>query len=219
MARRSHTRAEGSDAAVLARSARIRYAATDATSALIFLWTWIAPGSVFFADVDAMGLVYAVEFASLHAAGMLAMFVLSDRLRPWLRGVGVCGVGALYLAIFVNLGLKAGIWWPAAVLAVLVFGKLQHALFRPPEENKALRFGLQWAGPTALFVLLTGVAFALPWPHLGITPSPDEGRISADGATEAGAHVLVVAGTLYFSVIALLKYRFASYLIAHKVER
>jgi hypothetical protein len=166
-----------------------------------------------------MELVYVVEFMSLHAAGMLAGFIVSERMHASLRVFGIVVLGGLYVAFFVYLGMQAEIWWPAAVMAMFIYGKIGHALFRPRDPNHRFRFGLQWGGSTALFVLLTGLAFALPWPHLGIAPSPDEGRVLADGATEAPAHTLMVAGTLYFSILALIKYRFAGYFLAHRTQR
>lgn len=198
------------------RAERIGFAVTDAVTALIFLWTWVAPGSVFFADTTAMEAVYVVEFASLHAAGVLGMFIVSERMRNWQRFAGIAALGALYVWFFVPLGIRAGMWWPAVVMVLFVFSKIRHALFRRRGDDHRFHFGLQWGGSTALFVVLTFLAMALPWPHLGIAPDPEEGKLLQDGARRGASHALVVAGFLYFSAIAAIKYRWAGYFLAHR---
>lgn len=185
----------------------------DLLTAIAFAWTWIAPGSVFFADVNSMGLVYMVEFASLHAAGFLVALIFAQRIHRGLRVLGICVLGAVYVGLFASLGVQSGVWWPAGVLLIFVTGKIWHVMFRPTGSDSAFHYGVQWAVATGLFVLLTGLAFALPWPHLGITPDPQAGKVLADGATQGSAHVVIVAGTLYFSAVAAVKYRFAAYFL------
>jgi hypothetical protein len=184
----------------------------------MFLWTWVAPGSVFFADANTMEMVYVLEFASLHAAGFLMIFFVSKTMPRWFKAMGIFAMGAFYVGFFAVLGFEVGVWWPAGVMLIFVFDKIRHAVFRRPDEDDDLHFGIQWGGSTALFVLLTGLAFMLPWPHLGILPSPDEGKIDADGAVQAGSHVVIVAGFLYFGSVAALKYGFARYFRAHGIE-
>ncbi|MGB0134386.1 hypothetical protein [Dokdonella sp.] len=203
----------------LSASQRLQFAGLDAITALLFLWTWIAPGSVFFATVEAMEMAFVIEFASLHAAGMLMLFLVSTGMKRWQRILGIAAMGSFYLGFFGWLGLKAGIWWPAAVMLIFVFGKIRHVISNRMSDDDSFHFGLQWGGSTVLFVLLTGLAFMLPWPHLGIPPSPDEGKVHADGATQAASHAIVVAGFLYFASMAAIKYRFAAYFNAHGAER
>ena len=185
---------------------RLLHAAPDWATSAVFLWAWLMPEAWYKTLVGDLMLAMLVEFILIHSAPFLGSIVLADRQPAGERLRAFAGMTLFYLLFIGAFAWSFQSWWPFAAFAWLLAGKLSVLLGRRRgSERERRRQQGYWGASVALYLVAVMLTLFLPIPELGIDRHGSHYGISGSGAWVSDPHIVVAAGWLYFSLLALTK--------------
>lgn len=191
-----------------ATAGRLIAALPDAATAAVLLWVWIDPVGWRKGLVGDGLLIMLVEFILIHSAPFLgaAVFAYDQPVKTRLKTVG--GMGLLYSLFIAAFSWQFRSWWPAAMFAWLLGAKFAGIILnrREPETAKLRQQGL-WGASVAYYLLSVFATLLLPVPKLGITHHGHFYGIPGSGEWVSHPHMVISAGFIYFTLLALTKLR------------
>jgi hypothetical protein len=188
---------------------RALMAAPDAATAALFLYGWLRPLGWHHDLVKNLILVILMEFLVVHSAGFLGMTLLNERSSRARKSVTLVGLSAFYMLFVVGFCLGMDAWWPVPVFLWLLGAKFVSVWFGPTTtEQDRVRMLSQWGMAVGFYLLAVFVGILVPLPRLGLTPAV-VGQLGLPGGGEwiDRPHTALSAGFIYFSLLALMKFR------------
>ena len=189
------------------RLERLASALPDAVTALSFLLLWCRPQWLPDDALRTAVLVMVVEFALVHANGLLGSMALAPGPRRGLRLPQILGLGAVYAAFVAAWAWQFDSTWPLLVLGWVVFSR-SWALFRPlPPGERLASLRSEWAIASMAYLALGAATTLVPLPALGL----DATRVAAAALPwERGLwlrqpQAVVAFGAGYFAVVAMAR--------------
>lgn len=184
----------------------------DALTAATFATVWIAPQLLGIGWVPVLMAAMVLEFLAIHAGAIIGTFLLDSRRSRSTKTRAIAGLGAFYLLFVLGVALTFGQPWVIASFAWLLFAKAVTVWTSPvPREAEAMHQRRLWGVSGAAYLFGALATVLLPLPALGITP-----EVVADlGLTATGLWVeepqrLLAFGTIYFAILAAVKWRDAT---------
>lgn len=186
---------------------RLARALPDAVSALAFLVLWCRPQWLPDDALRTAVLVMVLEFALVHANGLLGSLALAPGARRGLRLPLLLLLGAVYALFVAAWALQFRSAWPFVVLGWLLLSKAW-ALFRPlPSQDLRASLRSEWALASIAYIAMFTVTTLLPMPALGLGPA----QVAAAGLPwERGLwlrqpQAVAAFGAGYFVLLALAR--------------
>jgi hypothetical protein len=181
----------------------------DAITASAFASLWFAPLWLGPRAISNALLTMLVEFVLVHASGMLGGLLESRSHSRRAQVLALLGFGFLYSAFIGAFALTFFEWWPVLVFAWLLVGKLQD-LFgaSPADPAHRQRRQTMWAAQVVAYLAAVFITLLLPVPRFGISEAvqPQLG-LTGSGLWVGQPQTVVVAGVLYFGLLAWLKWK------------
>ena len=171
------------------------------------LGLWIAP-SVFGVDlIPGVFLTLAMEFFSVHAAGVFMLLLPPDRKsfggrNAFLLGLYLAGIGAVLIYLCLSLRLV----WPVLGFFGLTANRLS-AWWKAPDAASRRLGMMSWVVTPLFYVFAALVTTFVPLPALGITPAViAAAHLSPkDGLWGAAPQHGLACGVLYFGLQAAFR--------------
>ncbi len=179
----------------------------DVVSGLACLVVWIAPHAFGPDAVKTVVAMMVMEFVLVHGAGFFAAIPAMAGGRRWQRALATLGLAAFYLLFVLAICLGFGQWWPLAVFAWLVGGKLLWIRgAKLPDERETNRQIGTWAFSVVAYLVAVFGSVVLPLPPLGLTPEVVAGlRLPGGGEWIERPQTAVAGMAFYFFALAAFK--------------
>jgi hypothetical protein len=185
---------------------RLLHAAPDWATSALFLWAWLMPEAWHKTLVADLMLAMLVEFILIHSAPFLGSIVLADAQPARQRLRAFAGMTLFYLLFIGAFAWSFQSWWPFLAFAWLLAGKLAVLLGRRRDSaRERLRQQGYWGASVAFYLVAVMLTLFLPIPELGIDRHGSYYGIAGSGAWVSDPHIVVAAGWLYFTLLALIK--------------
>lgn len=190
-------------------STRLLSALPDALTAGCCLVVWIAPRALGDDAVKSVLLMLLMEFILIHATGFFtAIAAPTDAPKPG-RVAKLCGLAMFYLLFVVAWAWIFRAWWPLAVFAWMLVGKVGWIYADP--RGRAAEVAGQMTAWSFSVVAYIGAVFAgvvLPLPRLGLDAATVASlHLPASGLWIDHPHIAVASAVLYYTALALFKRR------------
>jgi hypothetical protein len=181
----------------------------DAITATAYLSAWLFPLAWSPDLVRNLMLLMLLEFIVIHSNAFLMGTLGNDSISHVRRLFTVLGIGMFYLAFVGGFALAFDAWWPVWSFLWLLIAKWIGVFLRPRHaaEELAKQAGI-WLSSVVLYLLAVFATTLLPVPAFGIT---DEVlavlSLPGSGLWVEHPQTVVAAGLVYFSGLAVLKWR------------
>lgn len=185
---------------------RIASALPDVVSAGLFLWVWIDPSAWRHDLVAQLMLVMLLEFILVHSAPFLGGAVMAHDQPRWTRIRVVLGLGSIYL-LFVGAWawMFQSLWAVGAFVWLLGSKMVAIMLNRQSDQDAKHEQSALW-GLSVMFYLVAVIGtVVIPLPELGVTLHGHAYGIPGSGAWVSDPHIVLAAGVVYFSLLAMSK--------------
>lgn len=186
---------------------RLITALPDAFSAACFLYAWLWPLGWYPGLVKNLVLVILMEFLVVHSGGFLGVTLLSEASRAK-KTLALLGLSLFYMAFVAGFCLAMGEWWPVGAFLWLLGAKFVSVWFEPKtREEDRLRLQSQWAFGVMFYLGAVFAGVLLPLPRLGLSAEVvPQLQLPGGGLWIEQPHTAIVAGVLYFCLLALMKF-------------
>lgn len=191
---------------------RVAASAPDAISTATFATVWIAPQLLGIGWVPVLMAAMVLEFLAVHSGAIIGTVVLDPKRSRSTKTKAIAALGAFYLLFVLGVALTFGQPWVIPSFAWLLFAKAVSVWTSPvPREAEAIHQRRLWGLSGAAYLFGAFATVLLPLPALGITPEvvADLG-LTATGLWVEEPHRLLAFGTVYFAILAAVKWRDAT---------
>ena len=176
----------------------------DVWFALVFLITWIAPGTFGARTVHHLTFVMVLEFIIVHASGFMGALANRESIRS-VRAGQFFGLITLYTVFALSFSSMYGNLWPLFAFWTLMLSRFPAVVLRPPDFNGQFVLMANWAGMVFLYVMGVFLTAVAPIPRLGVTPEVVAlQEFGIGGLWPEEPHRALAFGTLYFTGLAVL---------------
>jgi len=184
-------------------------AVPDAITAAAFVSLWFAPLWLGPRALSNALLTMLVEFVLVHASGMLGGLLETRAHSRRAQAIALLGFGLFYAAFIGAFAFAFGEWWPVVIFGWLLLGKVQDLFSTSPADplHRQKRQAM-WALQVVAYLAAVFATVLLPVPRFGITEAiqPQLG-LTGSGLWVEQPQTVVVAGALYFGILAWVKWR------------
>ncbi len=201
------TRGLWHDRQVRADLPRLFVSLPDAITSGLFLFAWIAPGTLGPEYVSGLMLMMLIEFIVMHSSGIYA-FLSSEDDIPRAQRVRVLGiVSAVYLLFVLAFSLAFESFWPVLAFGWLLASRFWRLLLRPESDAEIQRMFVAWIVSGLTYVVFATATAKLPLPALGVTPEfVASMHLNGSGVWFDRPYTVLAFGAVYFAAQALTKY-------------
>jgi hypothetical protein len=188
------------------RHERVLAVLPDAVSATLFAWLWMLPLAFGPDGVRNAMLVMLVEFILIHSTAFLGAATSATNASRF-RKVGLLAAfGALYLVFIAAFAAAFDAWWPFLAFGWLLLGKLR-IIFTARDADGGGAAAI-WAMSALAYLFAVFATLFLPLPRLGLDEAVlSQLQLPGSGAWIDEPHRVIAAGTLYFGLLAWIKWR------------
>ncbi len=149
-----------------------------------------------------------LEFFVVHASGFYAVILYGGGSRTR-RSLYLAGLASLYLLMITAYAWGMHAWWMIGAFFWLTLSKGLTVWTRSGGEDREQQLWVAmsaWAASVACYLGAVGASVTRDWPAYGVTPEVIQATgFTGSGEWEAQPYRALVAGALYFGIMALLR--------------
>ena len=188
----------------------------DFALAATFLVAWIRPYAPGVPSVRRLVMIVLLEFFIVHSSGFMGAAAISERQRS--RVAFTLGLGAFYTLFLVAFSMGFNDWWLLGSFWLLMGNRLLGLIVgQPPDDRRQMFVMSSWAVSVAAYLFAVSVGAMAEPPALGLTQAVVKAQeFSIGGLWTEKPQTALVAGAIYFAIIALWELLVPPFVFRHE---